>query len=965
MKSLRKLHLFAVWSIILAFTSPALGEVRIVEQLAAQESGFPIFNDGSAARLVVDSHDATLVDKVARLFAQDIERVTRQKAKVVDAAQTFPERSILIGTIDGNQRIRQLVESGKLDVSDIEGKWERYIVQTVANPFPGVEQVLVIVGSDRRGAAYGVLSISEAMGVSPWYYWADVPVERKAAVFVTGEREVSPAPTVRYRGIFLNDEDWGLQPWAAQTFEPEVGDIGPRTYEKVFELLLRLKANMVAPAMHECTQAFFTVPGNMEMADDYGIMITTSHCEPLLYNNASEWDKATQGEWNYQENKHEIVRSLDERVAQAAGNENIYTIALRGMHDEGMIGVEDSSKVKVLEQAALDQRRILAKHIDRPIEEIPQIFVPYKEVLGIYEQGMKLPEEITIVWPDDNYGYIKKLSNSEERKRSGGSGVYYHISYLGWPNDYLWLNSTPPALMYSELQRAYSLGADKYWLLNVGDIKPGEMGMQQFLDMAWDFSSFDFGMAHDYQAKQLAQLFGEKYTEDLAYIFDRYYYHGFLRKPEFMTGDYRWNSLFEKEDIKDVGFSFESYDEAENRLAEYQRIADKAEGILEELPPEKKAAFFQLVYYPVKGAMLYNSQMLLGSKNRWYATQGRASANGLVSLIVQSQQALAHLTEEYNSLLDGKWKGMMTAPGFLPEPQLPLTDTVSLADEPQWDVFVEEGGSDENGKPKLPTFSKYTPSEYAIEVFSKSLKSIHWSAKATNEWILLSRTQGETYGTDRVAVSIDWEQAPVGEAVGGSIVIESGEERREIEVSVFNPASPNAADLEGLFVENAGVVSIAPADFQRKEEHGEVTFQVIEGLGYSNKALQLGSSVLDEGNGSYVEYDFYTFSSGTATVKVFMLPLFAKDREHGTRYGIQVDDTEYRVFDNDVKEYSMDWAHNVMRNAAINSFEVAIDEPGRHTLKIFCEDPGMIVQKVLIDLGGLKPSYHGPESTLK
>ncbi|MDQ8184007.1 glycosyl hydrolase 115 family protein [Pelagicoccus sp. SDUM812002] len=943
----------------------ALAQFRLVPEDSLPGVGFELLGGDALASIHFDATDAVLVDRVANLLAEDIERVTGRLPKVESDLKSVSENCILIGSLGQNRWIDELADSGRIDAEAIRGSWERYLVEVVQNPFPGVEKALVVAGSDRRGTAYGALSLSETIGVSPWYYWADVPVAKQDTLSLEVDSFLSPPPTIKYRGIFLNDEDWGLFPWSAETFDPELGDIGPKTYEKVFELLLRLKGNMVAPAMHACTQAFFTVPGNMKMADDYGVMITTAHCEPLLYNNASEWNVDTQGEWNYMVNRDEITRVLDERVAEAAAKENIYTIALRGMHDEGMLGVEEGSKVEVLEAAAQDQRNILSKYIEKPIEEIPQIFVPYKEVLEIYEQGMELPEDITIVWPDDNYGYLKKLSNSEERHRSGGAGVYYHISYLGWPNDYLWLNTTPPSLMYSELERAYSLGADKYWLLNVGDIKPGEMGMQLFLDMAWSFSDFSFENIADYQAKKLASIFGESYQEDLAYIFDRYYFHGFARKPEYMTGDYRWNSLYEKEEVKDTGFSFANYREAETRLAEYKAISDSAGRIMEQIPDSHKASFFQLVYYPVKAAQLYNTQMLTAQKNRWYAVQGRVSANALVSEVKDLHDQLADLTERYNSLLDGKWKGMMTAPGFLPEPQLPTTQTVASSRGQQaMGIFVEQGGVNPTANLQLPEFSAFNQGDSFFEVFSKVDSEVSWEATFTKPWIQLSQSSGKTATQDRVYVSIDWKEIPEEEELAGEIKISGGGQERRIGLSVVNPAMHSLTDLADSYVEDNGVVSISPARFHRKVENGEIAFQPIEGLGYSNTALRLGSSMYDDGRESYVEYDFYIATPGEAAVHIYMLPLFAKDKSHSTRYGIQVDDGEVEIRHNDEKEYSQEWADNVMRNTAINTINVELATEGKHTLRLYCVDPGMIAQKIVIDLGGLKPSYLGPPTTL-
>ena len=755
----------------------------------------------------------------------------------------------------------------------------------------------------------------------------------------------------------MNDEDWGLHPWASKNIDKQLGDIGQKTYEKVFELMLRLKGNMVAPAMHECTKAFYTVPGNMEMADQYGIMITTSHCEPLLYNNASEWDKQTQGEWNYVTNRKEIDKVLEERVKQACRNENIYTIALRGLHDEKMKGTSDEENLQTLSEAIKKQRSLLDEYIKLPLEKIPQIFVPYKEVLSIYERGLKLPEEITIVWPDDNYGYIKRLSNNDERKRKGGTGVYYHISYLGWPNDYLWLNTTPPALMYTEMKKAYDLDANKYWLLNVGDIKPGEMAMQMFLDMAWDMDSFNFENINDYQVNFLSSIFGEEYKSDFAYILDRYYYHGFTRKPEYMTWDWRWNSIYELENVKDTEFSFINYQEADTRLAEYKDIASKAKSIMNKLPEEKKSAFYELVYYPTKGASLYNHEMLTGQKNRWYARQNRAMTNILADQVKQYHDSLELITAQYNNLLKGKWDGMMTAPGFLPKVQLSPTQNIKLLSQAEMGIFVEDQ-EDENQDLILPEFSSYYKQSHFFEIYNKGKAPLNWTAKSSDYWIKISAKKGTLTTQTRINVSIDWDKIPSNQMTG-NILVSDGKITRTIQVKAWHVDTT----LNNIYVENNGAISINPAHYQRKLENNGIIFQTINGLGYSNSALQLGSATYDSGEDSYVEYDFYTPQSGEISIYTYMLPLFAKDKQHSTAYGIQVDNEKIIVHKNDVAEYSYQWAANVIRNCAINKSKVQLKASGNHILRIYAIDPGMTIQKIVIDTGGLKQSYLGASLT--
>lgn len=920
---------------------------------------FSIVGKKDMSTIYYDSSDFDVVRISSELLADDIEKVTSMKP-IVSTDIPNSKKAIIIGTIGSSKFIDQLIKEKKLNVDALKGSWERYSYKTIKKPFFGVEEALVIVGSDRRATAFGIFELSKAIGVSPWYWWADVPPLKRDEIKIKPIDFTSKPPTIKFRGVFLNDEDWGLKPWASKLMDPKINDIGPNTYERVCELLLRLKGNMLAPAMHEVTGAFFKYPENKVVADKYGIMITTSHAEPLLYNNTTEWHHDVNGDWDYVKNKKGVLSVLDKRVAEASPYENIYTVGMRGIHDSGMKDVpEGYTKANVLEQVINDERNILTKYIKKNKDEIPQIFVPYKEVLDIYENGMKLPEDITIVWPDDNYGYIKKLSNAEEQRRKGGSGVYYHISYLGWPNDYLWLNTTPPALMYAEMHKAYSLGADKYWLLNVGDIKPGEMGMQLFLDMAWDFDAFNFENINHYQVNQLTSIFGEKYKQDITTILDKYYFHGFTRKPEYMTWDWRWNSLFHNEDVKDTDFSFINYNEAENRLNDYSTISKKAEIILKELPEDKKASFFELIYYPTKGASLYNHEMLIAQKNRWYAKQNRTLTNSLAVDVVKYHDSLAILTSQYNNLLDGKWKGMMTAPGFIPEVQLPPTSQIELSRVANMEVFIE-GEEDTSKNTSLPKFNSMSKKSHFFEIYNKGNEKFKWKASTSDNWIQLSRTKGTIETQERITVNINWKKLPLTqESVQGEIVVEGSSNKKIIKVLVFNPQKNISDNWDTLFLEKDGEISISPTDFHNKQENGNIKFQKITGLGYTNSALQLGNAKYDSGENSFVEYNFYAFEPGKATISTYMLPLFAKDKSHSTRYAVQIDDQSKFVLANDVKEYSKEWADNVIRNSTINQTIINIEKPGKHTLRIYAVDPGMIIQKIVINFGAMKKSYIG------
>ena len=435
----------------------------------ARPGDFPLVGGGRAADVVHAAEDAAVVGVAARDFAADVGRVTGRKPEV--RTEVAPGRpAVLAGTLDHSALIDGLVKAGKLEVGGLRGQWESYLITTVADPLPGVPRALVVAGSDRRGTAYGLFELSRAIGVSPWTWWADVAPQKHAELHVAaGARRFGP-PSVKYRGIFINDEDWGLQPWAAQTFAPAEGGIGPQVYARIFELLLRLKANTLWPAMHACTKAFNTFPEDARLADRYGIVMGSSHAEPMLRNNVGEWT-APHEDYNYVTNRAGVLRYWEERVAANGAFENIYTLGMRGIHDSPIVGPKtDAERVAALERIFADQRALLVKYVNPDITRVPQAFTPYKEVLPLYREGLRVPDDVTIVWPDDNFGYIRQFPTAADRHRAGGFGVYYHVSYLGSPLSYLWICTTPPALIWEEMTKAYEHGADRIWILKVGDL---------------------------------------------------------------------------------------------------------------------------------------------------------------------------------------------------------------------------------------------------------------------------------------------------------------------------------------------------------------------------------------------------------------------------------------------------------------------------------------------------------------
>lgn len=977
-------HLILMLSALVA-VSAGHAQVAVHEKSPETKYAFTLASPRQTAAILYDASDAAVVKRAAELFAADVEAVTGRRPQVTSATgETGP--AVIVGTVGGSALIRRLSEAGKIDTAPLEGAWERYLIQTVANPLPGIRKALVIAGSDRRGAAYGLFTLSELIGVSPWYWWADVPVKKHAALHVDAPPTYSQTPSVRYRGIFLNDEDWGLTPWASQTFEPERGNIGPRTYAKVCELLLRLKANYLAPAMHPVSTSFNQIPENKLVADTFAIVMGSTHCEPLLLNTASEWDTKTMGPWNYDKNKEGINRVLTQRVRENSPYENVYTLALRGLHDGAMsTTLPMHEKVRMLQQALLDQRRILAENIDRPVETVPQAFTPYKEVLEIYSNGLELPDDITIVWPDDNYGYMKRLSGVREQRRTGRSGVYYHVSYLGVPHSYLWFSTTPPSLMYEELRKAYDTTADRLWLVNCGDLKGSEMQVSLFLDMAWDIGRFTADNVVTYPARWLAGIFGEAYYDRLEAMTREHLRLAFPRKPEYMGWGYHWNRFDHNcEQLTDTDFSFTNYDEAPRRLEAYRKLGARAEALLHEIGDEARPAFYQLVYYPLRGAELMNRMTLGGQRNRWYARQGRAATNAVRDEVQRCYDSLQVITRGYNSLLGGKWNHMMSMrqnyDGVSAYFNLPHLATHDAAGAPR--LALQVAGEDVTGARAfhaLPAFDNYLRRTYPVEIYNRGGGTLAWTAHASEPWVVLSKSAGKTADEERITVGIDWEKAPSGNAVPAQIVFRAGEQSEKVLVSLFNPTAPSRAELRGIYVENNGCVSIPAAGCHRVRENDRIKITAVEDLGIEGPALQLGDptaplQIFRSRDVPCAEYDFYAFDAGSVDVYTYVLPTFPlhADRDFrigentntDTKYSVQIDDGALATPSSSHVEYAQVWFESVLRNCAVNKSTLHIDKPGRHTLRIRVGDPGIVLQKIVLDFGGMKRSYLGPQSTL-
>lgn len=611
---------------------------------------FRLFS-GAPVTIACDNTEEQVVNTAIELFSRDCQLVFSAPLQRGDKGD------VIIGTVGTSSLLERHVE----DVSVLKGKKQAFLLKVLP------DNRLLIAGSDRHGTAYGIMELSRLIGVSPWEWWADAVPEKRNSFELPSGYETLQSPSVEYRGIFINDEDWGLMPWSGNTYEPTTvkGEIGPRTNARIFELLLRLRANTYWPAMHECTQPFFLTKGNREVAAKYGIYIGGSHCEPMACSTAGEWPKRGKGDYNYVSNKEAVYKFWEERVKEVADQEILYTIGMRGVHDGQMQGAKtDKEQKAVLERVLKDQRALLQKYVNKDIEAVPQVFIPYKEVLYAYNAGLKVPEDVTLMWCDDNYGYIRHFPDKVEQERKGGNGVYYHVSYWGRPHDYLWLGTFSPALLYQQMKLAYDKGIQKIWILNVGDIKPTEYQIELFMDMAWDMEQVEKDGITEHLGNFLRREFGDKFGRRLVPIMLEHYRLAYIRKPEFMGNTRVEEKSPVYKEVKDLPWS-----EAEinQRLAAYSNLSDMVDVIGRAVPANRESAYFELVKYPVQAAAQMNKKLLSAQ----LARHGKAEW-------IQSDAAydsISVLTQQYNALENGKWKAIMD---FQPR-KLPVFDRVAKA----------------------------------------------------------------------------------------------------------------------------------------------------------------------------------------------------------------------------------------------------------------------------------------------
>jgi hypothetical protein len=952
----------------------ALGERSLLGSGASTDVA--IVRRGSAAPIHVAATEWPGVQRAAQDLAADIERVTGVKPALSTPAPTRAATVIVAGTIGRSPAIDNLIARGKLDVTGVSGKWEAFVITTIEKPMAGVDRALVIAGSDKRGTIYGIYEVSQQIGVSPWYWWADVPVAHRDTLTLRTGRHAWGEPSVRYRGIFLNDEAPDLSNWIRAKFgEVPVGDNPPMPtgvanysrefYTRLFELMLRLRANYLWPAMWN--NAFNEDdPENARLADEYGIVMGNSHQEPML-RAQKEWDRRYQrtiGSWNYAKHPDVLEDFWREGVRRNRSYESIVTIGLRGANDTEMAPGGPDANRALLEKIVDRQRDILRAEVNPDITKVPQLWALYKEVQEYYEHGMRVPDDVTLLWAEDNWGNVRRLPTAAERKRAGGAGIYYHFDYHGGPRSYQWLNTNPIPKIWEQMSLAKQYGADRIWIVNVGHFKGYEFPMEFFLNYAWNTDRWNGGNLGEFTRLWATREFGARHSDAIADLMAKYTKYNGRRKPEMLAPD---------------TFSLANYREAETVVADWQALARRSDEVATRLPAASRDAFHQLIGFPVKATTLVNDIYLAAGRNQVYSRQGRASANFHAARVSDLFAEFMKLTDHYNGpFANGKWAHFMDQPvlgytSWADPPQNSLRHlrllTSTIPDDAGIGVQVEGSDAAAGTTARLPRFDALNRQRSWFDVFDKGRTATQASVSTSQPWISISMERESGTSDRRYWVDIDWNKVSPGLASGEIQIAVAGRTATTITVEALTPKEVTRATLRG-FVEGQGVVSIEPEHFTRHTAVGAYQWQRIADYGRTLSGMRAvapvdAPSATPGKDSPCLEYRMYLFTAGPVEITAITAPTLNFVPDRGVRYAVSIDDDPPQIVTLVPQGYQAQnrnaaWEKSVGDNAHYGRSRHTIAAPGYHTLKIWMVDPAVVMQKLLVDVGGLRPSYLGP-----
>jgi hypothetical protein len=829
--------LFGVFALFLALSVHAAQEPNYITTKVGA-SQFVLSDLKRQATLLVSSDDYLGVIDALKSLKTDMGKVTGHEPNLVFNNLSGQKEVVIVGSIDKSPIIAELIRNKKIDVTQIKGKWESFIIQTVESPYPGLDKALVIVGSDKRGAIYGIYDLSKNIGVSPWYWWADVPVVKQEFLYVKDGRYVFESPKVKYRGIFLNDEAPALTGWATEKY----GGLNSKFYSHVFELILRLRGNFLWPAMWG--KAFYEDdPENGRLADEMGIVMGTSHHEPMG-RAQEEWTRHGSGPWDYSKNEKILSDFWRGGLERNKNYETLVTIAMRG---DGDMAMSQGTNISLLEKIVKDQRSIISEVTGNKPEKTPQVWALYKEVQDYYDQGMRVPDDVTLLLCDDNWGDIRKLPEVNAPVRSGGYGIYYHVDYVGGPRSYRWLNVSQNERIWEQMNLAWEHGVDRLWILNVGDLKPMEFPISFFLDMAWDPTRFNAQNIQQYSENWCTQQFGEKYAKEAARILRLYTKYNHRVTPELLDAN---------------TYSLDNYNEFERVRNEYRDLALDAMRMYNLIPNEYKDAFDQLVLFPVNACSNLYEMYYAVAKNKKMAAENNPEANHWADIVKQCYERDSILTIHYNKdIAGGKWSHMM--------------DQTHIGYR-SW------------AEPRIQIMPKVT----------------------------------------------------------------------KVEV----PEIPKSGLV---FNESDGCVSIEAENYQKAKGTDKIHWEVIPELGKTVSAITTfpQNQYPLEKDSVFLEYAINFKSTGEFDVNILVSPTLSFNANKGLRYAISFDGEKEQIvnFNQNAREIER-WEARRINQTKI---KYHIASAGLHRLRFRVLEPGIVLQKILIDTGGLKPSYLGAPQSIQ
>ncbi|MFJ9087900.1 glycosyl hydrolase 115 family protein [Streptomyces sp. NPDC102384] len=933
------------------------------------DTGVVLAAEGTPTSIAVAATESAAVQRAVQDLARDLATVCGAVTSTVDD----PGRArIVVATVgdSGHLDETETAVPAALDLSALKDEagqlhWEGYLLQEA-------DGQLWIVGADRRGTIFGVYDLCEAMGVSPWYWWADVPVRHRPHVTVHRGTRVADHPSVRYRGIFLNDEE-ELDAWARRHTDDTT--IGPGTYERVCELLLRLKGNYLWPAMH--VNAFNADPDNGRLADRMGVVIGTSHCDMLLRSNQHEWEPwlAERGgqhvEYDYSldgPNREALHEYWHQSIKQNGSYEVTWTLGMRGIHDSGFhtraideddsLSAEDKhrARVNLLGQVIADQRRLLSDELGaEQAGKAPQIFVPYKEVLPLYADGLDLPEDITLVWSDDSYGHLRRFPDEQELRRSGGHGLYYHSSYWSPPSrSYLWVSSTPPAQMRNELRKAWERGIRTLWVNNVGPLKPLEQDVELFLRCAWE------------AGKETTTADTTVYLEQWI---DRTFSGGHGRHVAALLQDYaQLNNVRKVEQLTSRVFSQTAYgDEGGRRLAQLRRLYDDANAVMAALPERERDAFMQLVAFKVHAAYLANAQFYFADRSTLAFEQGKFPAADHWLAVSRRFDALRRaLIAHYNTVMaEGRWQDIMTPDAFPPPAtaQYPAARPALTLGEPGLGI-VAWGETTPRDRPQL-TFSPHGTATKWLEVFNTGAGAVDYTISSDSDWIVLPEAGGSVRTERRLEVGV---LNPLGVAgCSGHITVHSPTDGRTVVVTVHVEASaaPRVEPARPCHLEADGYVCVPATATAARQDGTDLTWTEVDRLGHGSGSLLEVRGVGDlpardgDHSSAVLEYAVHLDTAGAHLLEVHRVPTLNSTGR--LRLAVQLDDLPAAVLESPTTdEYRGAWTEAVVEDVERLHVRLPRAAQGTHTLRLHAVDPDVALSRLVVYTAPTRHTALGP-----